>query len=115
MPNKKYIHPYWYAVMDFFMAALTWGLFYFIRLHLLYKPLYSTAEWNKDIYLWLGMLIIPVGWLVLFLLAGSYYTLYKKSRVGEFANTFICCVIGSVVLFFIFIIDDTESDQTYFY
>jgi exopolysaccharide biosynthesis polyprenyl glycosylphosphotransferase len=115
MPNKKYIHPYWYAVMDFFTAALAWGLFYFIRLYLLHKPLYSTAEGNKDIYLWLGMLIIPLSWLVLFLLAGSYYTLYKKSRVGEFANTFICCVIGSVVLFFIFIIDDTESDQTYFY
>jgi exopolysaccharide biosynthesis polyprenyl glycosylphosphotransferase len=51
----------------------------------------------------------------LYLLTGSYGSIYKKSRLGEFTKTFIVCIIGCVFLFFLFLLDDVEGNYNYYY
>ncbi|MGI8599634.1 MAG: nucleoside-diphosphate sugar epimerase/dehydratase, partial [Chitinophagaceae bacterium] len=115
MHNKKYIDAAWYASIDYITAALAWCVFFFSRKLLLNEPLYSNEGLQISSTFWLGVFLIPMGWLILFLLIGSYQSIYKKSRLIEFTNTFICCLIGSVVLFFLFILDDEANSYSYFY
>ena len=109
MLSKKHIDPYWYALIDYITAALAWGIFFFVRKGLLHQ------DFVVDTKFWLGIILIPFGWLALFALVGSYYSIYKKSRLLEFTKTFICTGIGSVVLFFFFLLDDTINSQNYYY
>lgn len=109
MAITKRIPPLIYALSDFLSTAIAWGLFYFLRKYLLREP------YTADEKFWAGILIIPLGWLLLYALIGSYNSIYKKSRLNEFTNTFICSVIGSVVLFFLFLLDDVENDYRYYY
>jgi polysaccharide biosynthesis protein PslA len=109
MSSQKHIQPFWYALTDYITAACAWASFFFVRKGLLGQ------DFHVDTQFWLGILLIPFGWLALFALVGSYYSIYKKSRLVEFTTTFICCIIGSVVLFFFFLLDDAINDHSYFY
>src|SRR5215218_308370 len=102
---KKYIHPVWYAVSDFATTALSWAMFYIIRKWLLHEEI-STAALLQNKTFWLGVLLIPFGWLSLYTITGSYLAIYKKSRLAEFTKTFVGCLVGSIVLFFLFLLDD---------
>ncbi|RYY62015.1 MAG: hypothetical protein EOO12_13865, partial [Chitinophagaceae bacterium] len=102
-----------YVLSDYTMAALSWALFYFVRKVLLNEPVnISEGHWER---FWLGTMLIPLGWLALFTVGGSYGSVYKKSRFGEFTQTFIGSLLGSIVLFFVFLLDDVRSDYTYYY
>ncbi|RYD92850.1 MAG: sugar transferase, partial [Sphingobacteriales bacterium] len=103
-----------YVLSDYSMAALAWVLFYFARKGLLNEPVnLGEGQWER---FWLGSMLIPLGWLALFTLVGSYGSVYKKSRFGEFTQTFIASLLGTIVLFFVFLLDDVKNDQyTYYY
>jgi exopolysaccharide biosynthesis polyprenyl glycosylphosphotransferase len=104
-----------YAVMDYITAALAWGIFFFIRKLLLGEPLFENGYLLTDKKFWLGIFFIPVGWLIIYTLVGSYHSLYKKSRLNEFTMTFICSLIGCILLFFLFLLDDAKKTYAYYY
>ncbi len=109
MPFKKNISSAAYPVSDFITTATAWGVFFVLRKAILKQPI------QLDAHFWLGILLIPIGWLCLYLLTGSYGSIYKKSRLGEFTKTFIVCLIGCVILFFLFLLDDVHNDYGYYY
>jgi polysaccharide biosynthesis protein PslA len=109
MSVKNYIHPYWYTIADYVTAGLAWMIFFFLRNIILHQPVMADQKF------WLGIFFIPVGWILLYGLVGSYNSLYKKSRLNEFIVTFICSLIGCVILFFLFLLDDVENDYAYYY
>lgn len=106
---KKYIHSYWYAAADYVAAAAAWAAFYFIR-----KAILGEA-FSVDYKFWLGVFFIPVGWLMLYGLTGSYHSVYRKSRLSEITKTFICVTIGCTILFFLFLLDDANTSHSYYY
>lgn len=102
-----------YVLSDYTMAALSWALFYFARKSLLHESVdFSQGQWGR---FWLGTVLIPLGWLALFTVGGSYGPVYKKSRFGEFTQTFTGSLLGCIVLFFVFLLDDVKNDYTYYY
>ena len=109
MALKKNIHPTWYAASDLFTAAVSWMLFYFLRKRIL------DQEIDVDHNFWMGVFLIPLAWVVLYALIGSYNSVYKKSRLTEFTNTFICSLIGCSLLFFLLLLDDVKNDYGYYY
>jgi exopolysaccharide biosynthesis polyprenyl glycosylphosphotransferase len=109
MPQKEHIHPVWYALVDYVTGCMAWIVFYFLR-----KKILSQA-YTVDDKFWAGVLLIPVGWLILYSIVGSYNSIYKKSRLTEFTKTFICTVIGCTFLFFLFLLDDQKNDYSYYY
>ena len=94
MQRHPHIHPLWYAITDYFSASLAWMMFFFLRKKILGQEL------AIDERFWLGILLIPLGWLILYALVGSYNSIYKKSRLTEFTKTFVCTAIGCFFLFF---------------
>ena len=109
MPARNYIRPFWYALADFVTASLAWGLFYFLRKKILGEP------FTVDYKFWLGVVFIPAGWLVIYGLVGAYHSVYRKSRLAEITNTFVCSLIGCIVLFFLFLVDDAKTSYGYYY
>lgn len=109
MRPKHYISSYVYAVADYATAALAWAAFYFLR-----KGVLDEA-FTIDHRFWLGVLLIPAGWLVLYGLVGSYGSVYKKSRLAEVTTTFFCSLFGCTVLFFLFLLDDAQTGYQYYY
>ncbi|MES1215117.1 MAG: sugar transferase [Bacteroidota bacterium] len=115
MSSGKHISIAWYAVIDFITAALAWACFFFIRKALLHQAIADAGQLQINLKFWLGVTFIPVGWLILYTLTGSYHSLYKKSRLYEFTGTFTWCLIGCIVLFFALILDDVKNNYTYYY
>jgi polysaccharide biosynthesis protein PslA len=115
MASVRQISIAWYAVIDFISAALSWGIFFFIRKQLLNEPLTVNGVLQISGKFWLGIFLIPVCWLILYSLVGSYRSLYRKSRLFEFTSSFICSLIGCSVLFYAVILDDVRDDYGYYY
>ncbi|MES1224412.1 MAG: hypothetical protein ABUT20_53450, partial [Bacteroidota bacterium] len=111
--NVGQIPARWYAVMDFFTAAIAWVCFYFVRQAILKIPIGIYSE--SSTLFWLTVFIIPFGWIILYSVTGSYNSLYKKSRLSEFTNTFICSVAGCIILFLVFIRNDNANNYLYYY
>ncbi len=116
MQNQNKINTALYAVSDFIMAALAWAIFYFIRKLLLDENIFQSGHLEIDPIFWIEIIFIPVAWLGLFTLFGTYHSLYKKSRLTEFKNTLTHIFIGSIFLFFVFILNDAiTSSHSYYY
>jgi len=105
----------WYAVVDFITAFLAWVSFFFIRKWVLHQTITDEGQIMVSNRFWLGLFFIPAGWVMLYTIVGSYRHLYKKSRLFEFTSTFVCSLIGSVVLFFAFVLDDVQNNYSYYY
>ncbi len=115
MTAGKQISIAWYAIIDLISASLAWGFFFFIRRWLLNQPTIENGQLQTDNKFWLGIALIPMGWLILYTLVGAYRHFYKKSRLFEFTSTFVCSLIGCIVLFFVLLLDDVENDYSYYY
>jgi len=115
MKSGKQISIAWYAIVDFITASLAWGCFFFIRRALLRQPVMEHGQLQVDSNFWLGIVFVPLGWLILYTIVGAYRHLYKKSRLFEFTSTFVCSLIGCIVLFFALLLDDSRKGYSYYY
>ncbi len=111
----KKIHIIWYALNDYISAILSWMILYFTRRTLLHEPIYVYGRIFLNNRFWLGLALIPAGWLVFYALTGTYHSLYKKSRLNEFSITALSSLIGCTVLFFAIVINDPQTDYRYYY
>ena len=114
MRTGKQIPVAYYAVVDFITASLAWASFFFFRKWILQETI-SEEEIILNKQFWLGILFVPAGWLMLYTLVGTYRQLYKKSRLFEFTSTFVCSLIGCIILFFLFVLDDVKTNYNYYY
>lgn len=111
MKQTKPIHIAWYVLSDFFTASLAWGIMYFLRKYYLGLAVSVDGQLTIDDNFWLGISLVPVGWLILYTLVGSYRSLYKKSKLQEFTTAFICSLIGCAFLYFTIILNDIQEDN----
>jgi exopolysaccharide biosynthesis polyprenyl glycosylphosphotransferase len=118
MPASKKPHTVsilWYILSDYAAALLSSIIFHFSRRILLSEPLYRENTLFLNQRFWLGTITIPLGWLILYTLMGSYRSLYHKSRLNEVTNTFIYTLLGCTTVFFAIVINDPVKDYHYFY
>jgi exopolysaccharide biosynthesis polyprenyl glycosylphosphotransferase len=111
MKQTKPIHIAWYVFSDFLMASLAWGIMYFLRKSFLGLTVSEDGELAIDDNFWLGITLVPLGWVILYTLVGSYRSLYKKSKLQEITTVFICSLIGTAFLYFTIILNDIQEDN----
>jgi len=111
MKQTKPIHIAWYVFSDFLMASLAWGIMYFLRKYFLGLTVSEDGELAIDDNFWLGITLVPLGWVILYTLVGSYRSLYKKSKLQEITTVFICSLIGTAFLYFTIILNDIQDDN----
>ncbi len=102
-----------FAAADFFMAMLAWALFFLYRKSVEGVPLSSAIFHDTNFYL--GIFIIPLGWVLLYAIFDQYIDIYRLSRLTTLARTFFLSFLGVVFLFFTLILDDVVVQyQTYY-
>ena len=100
--NKKKLTSL-YVFVDWIAFILAWTLFYFFRKT--HEDLYINY-WDRITYslgttsFWLGVIIIPICWLLLHAFTGAYEKVYFRSRLKELGQTFFITLLGVVILFF---------------
>jgi polysaccharide biosynthesis protein PslA len=109
------IHIIWYVLSDYISAILSWVILYFTRRSLLQEPIYIDGNLFFNGRFWLGLALIPAGWIVFYALTGTYHSLYRKSRLNEFSSTALSSLIGCTILFFAIVINDPQTDYRYYY
>ena len=99
-----------YGIFDFVMALLAWACFFAYR-----KSGENDAfEWGMldDRNFYIGIILIPLGWVLLYSIFDEYKDLYRKSRIRTIARTFWLIFVGVLFLFFTLILDDAVIDYT---
>lgn len=117
MPVKKPIQEHWYIFTDWLASVIAWLLLVKVRITVL-KQYSSSTDLIEDFKFWQSLIIIPICWVILYTIVGSYKNLYKKSRLSELNNTFITNAFGCIIIFFILFINDVPFDNnfyTYYY
>ena len=96
-----------YIICDTLAAILAWtALFLFRKLVLEESGFDGLGQVFRDTNLWLGVVIVPIGWLALYTIQGTYRNVLRRARVKELLETALATLIGGVVIFFVLLIDD---------
>ena len=105
--NKKGL-TFLYLLFDILAAIITWVCLYIYRKHT-----GESLDWNaicsnmaSDPKFFLGMIICPIYWIFLHAFIGYYNKIYRKSRLDELLTTLGITLFGSLIFFFLFILDD---------
>lgn len=105
-----------YLVSDFLTAAIAWGLFYVYR-KIYIEPLKFghkiPIEFGPKFYL--GIILIPICWLLLYYASGYYREVIRKSRLAELWYTIRITFLGVVFIFFGILLDDTVQSYSNYY
>lgn len=102
------------VLADYTTAAISWIVFWAYRHTLLdgtdFFQSLSTLQTRDYTF---GIFIIPGFWLLLYLLSGTYFDLYRKSRLNEINRTLISCILGCIFISLFVFANDTV-DYSYF-
>ncbi len=111
------IHISRYAASDFLASAIVWAIISLLRKHLLYEHPQNFAElFTTDPAFLRSLIIIPVFWVVLYAVSGTYNSsVYNKSRLTELTTTVIQALTGSTILLFLLFLNDHRQDYSYLY
>ena len=113
MNRKKFTIQY--IISDALSSALAWTLFYIFR-KIYVEP--AKFEYKIDIRFdenyYIALVAIPIFWLVIYSIVGSYKDIYRKSRLREFALTFVITFLGTLFLFFILLLDDFVRNYKFY-
>jgi exopolysaccharide biosynthesis polyprenyl glycosylphosphotransferase len=113
MNNK--LHAFKYVASDILAASFTWCLFFIFRKLYIEPKILGKIPFVPDNNFYLGLIFLPLFWLLLYYLSGYYKDIYRKSRLKELGQTFLITIIGVMVIFFVFILDDTISSYKDYY
>lgn len=105
-----------YLSSDFLAASVSWFLLFILRKGLIESPKFGfQVSVNFDLKFWVSVLGISVFWIILHYLSGYYKQPYRKSRLHELGVTFRVSLIGTLILFFTLILDDTIISYKSYY
>lgn len=109
--NKK-LQTAKFVIADLLSAAIAWSIFFFLRKSAETQAMNDTLQIViNDNKFYFGVIAIPLFWLSLYTLTGSYHNVYRKARMSELGQTLLLSLIGVIIIFFALILDDVI--QTY--
>ena len=105
-----------YIFSDYLSAAAAWVLFFISRKILIESqqsdvPVPVTISFS----LIMGALLVPIFWIILYFISGFYHNIYRRSRLNDAIQTFGISFLGSLLLFFLFILDDYVKNYHDYY
>jgi exopolysaccharide biosynthesis polyprenyl glycosylphosphotransferase len=99
-----------FIIVDWITALLSWSLFFYLR-----KTLIEKQDFELEINFYLGIFFIPLAWLFLYALQGTYYETRRMFRIRILNMTFLSSLAGSILIFFTLLLDDdVRSYQDYY-
>lgn len=96
-----------YIFADLIAAAGAWTILFVYR-----KKILETEKFGPEVKLefdsnyFLGLIIIPLFWLMLYYVSGQYNRIFRRHRLKELGQVTITSLVGVLVIFFVFLLDD---------
>ncbi len=100
-----------YRLADIISAALAWFLFFSYRKNI-ESPGIAWSHILEDKNLHIGLVVIPLFWVIIFSVFDKYKDIYRYSRFETLKRTFLITFLGVLVLLFSVLIDDTVLHYT---
>lgn len=107
---KKDSIKYLFLFFDYLSALISWSVFYYFRKT---QIEHIPFEFSEKFYL--GLLIIPLLWISGYWIFGAYDNVYRKYRMQVLAKTLMSSLIGTLLVFFVFILDDSITVYSDYY
>lgn len=111
------ILPWHYVLLDIISAAVAWATL-FIHRKVEVEKVWSWDfdSWEFDTNYTYGIILVPVFWVGLYAVLGMYHAPRRRHKALELTQTLIATGLGSIVLFFVLLLDDfVNSYQQYYY
>lgn len=106
-------HRLFFVLSDLVGTALAWLVFNIIRFYNLAGLMPGITLWQflgfRDVIV--GQFLFPLLMIAIFFLGGFYNDPLYKSRLEAMLNTLACTLIGTILIFFIAVIDDPIPDR----
>lgn len=97
-------------LLDYLSASLAWAIFYFFR-----KIYIENADLEINEVFYFGVFLIPFFWIFLYYLQGTYFDVKRLFRMKILTLTFFASGLGTILLFFAFLLDDTITIYNLYY
>lgn len=107
---KKDSIKYLFLFFDYLSALTSWSVFFYFR-----KTQIEHIQFEFSEKFYLGLLVIPLLWVSGYWIFGSYDNVYRKYRMQVLAKTFMSSLIGTLLVFFVFILDDSITVYSDYY
>ena len=105
-----------YVLSDLFASAVSWVFFFIFRKKSIDNGTFE--DMNSvftDTNLYAGLIFVPLMWLILYYLQGTYQNVYRKSRLKELGQTIMISICGVIIIFFTLLLDDKVSTYRNYY
>lgn len=97
-------------ILDWLVAFAAWASFYYVR-----KVYIEETGFSVGSSYYPGLAIVPIFWLIIFALQGTYIDVRRLHRMKVVGLTFFGSLFGTVVLFFFLLLDDEVDDHLLLY
>ena len=107
-----------YVLTDYLTASLVWFVFNVLRYYqqVVFRDASTLGEFLIYPSVWIGQIVIPVFWMIIYYFSGYYNKPLAKSRISEFWLTLISTIIGVFSIFMFLILNELPSRyQIYYY
>lgn len=113
--NKR-LQVFKYVILDLLASAIAWTLFFIYRKYVNDPQIFHHSDQIfQDNNLYIGITFIPLFWMILYTIVGTYRKIYRKSRLKELGQTLIISLIGVIIIFFALILDDIITSYKSYY
>ena len=77
-----------YILLDFIAASLAWLCFFLYRKVAFQGYTFCTSNLFNDSHFIYGILLVPVFWIILYAITGSYVDVFRRSRFYDIQYVF---------------------------
>lgn len=105
-----------YYAADAISAVLAWTILYVFRKKIIesgYQPLDTPMEFDTN-YAW-SLLVIPAFWMLIYWSGGMYQKVLRRYRLQELKETLIASMVGTLIIFFVLLMDDKITSYKDYY
>ncbi len=99
-----------FILMDWISSSLAWVTFYYFR-----KKTIEHSDFHINESFYWGVILIPLMWLLLYYLQGTYHEVKRLYRFKLFNLTFLGTALGTLILFFVLLLDDQIQGYQQYY
>jgi len=99
-----------YIFLDWLSGLIAWSVFFYLRKIWIEKVAF---KWDENFII--GIAVVPFLWLLLYFVQGTYVEMRRMFRLKILNLTLIATIIGSILLFFGLILDDTVNSYQDYY
>lgn len=106
-----------YICADYISAVISWFVFNLLRFYEVgeYHGFYSLKNFMLSQRVVEGQILIPIFWIIIYYYSGYYNKPLEKSRLSELFITAQSILIGTLIIFFLVVINDLPPSFHIYY